>query len=111
MSTMNGVQVTQCVPFNAKMTKFCATLDEIQEVVIIQINAWQKGLIMMEILAPDPAQLHVMNPNNSSVTEESFPMDAMNLTFALIELWIIMESCVLEFAHPIVKPEKLYNLH
>jgi len=41
---------------------------------------------MMAILVLDLAQFHVMNLNNSSATEESFPMDAMNLTFALIEL-------------------------
>ena len=67
---MNGVQVIPCVQFNAKMTKYCAILDGIQEVVTIQTNAYQKELILMAILAPDLVLCHVTNLNKSFAMEE-----------------------------------------
>ena len=93
------------------MTKFCATLEEIQEVATIQINAYQKEWILMVICVPGIAQFLVTNHSNCSVTEEYYQMDATRVIFALIELWTIMENYVQEFVHPSVNQEKLFSQH
>ena len=106
---MNGVQAIPYAPFNAKMTKFCAISDKIQEVVTIQTNVYQKEPILMVILVLELAQCHVMNPNKLSAVVEYYQMDVTNLIFVWIEHWIMMESCAQEFVHRIVNREKLFN--
>ena len=108
---MNGAQHTLFAQYNAKMTKFCVTLAEIQEVATIQINAYQKEWILMAICVLGIAQFLVTNHNNCSATEEYYQMDATRATFALIELWTIMENYVQEFVHPSVNQEKLFSQH
>ena len=108
---MNGALHTLFALYNAKMTKFCVTLAETQEVATIQINAYQKEQTSMAMSVLELVRYHATNPNKSFAMVEYFPTDATSLIFVLTELLIMKVNYVQEFVHQAVNQEKLFNQH